>query len=144
MRVRLMCAILLCVVLSGCGAGDDVDRAAVTGTVRVDGTPLAHGTIAFFPDDGSTGPSAGAVIRDGHYTVERGRGVPVGVCRVEIRGVRETGRTMPDPLGKPEAVAELVEAVPPEFNSQSTLRRTIVAGKNTLDFDLPGTASSGD
>jgi hypothetical protein len=66
--------------------------------------------------------------------------VVVGKNRVEIKGFRKTGRKMPDPMafGTKTLTDEIIQIVPPEYNSQSTLTREIKAGSNTLDFDLPG------
>ncbi|MBY0525616.1 MAG: hypothetical protein K2R98_19580 [Gemmataceae bacterium] len=130
---------LLLVLVAGCATNGDVRQTVVQGTVLVDGEPLANGSISFFPTDGTRGPSAGAVIRDGKYRIEAERGVVVGTNRVEIRGLRATGHKVPDLMGRPEEMDELVEAVPADFNTDSTLVRTVLPGVNRLDFDLPGT-----
>ena len=125
-------------LLSGCSdAGPQ--RASVSGTVLVDGQPFEEGTINFFPVGDTQGPSAGAVIEKGEYQIERQKGVVVGQNRVEIQGNRKTGRKIPDPMGSGALVDELVEALPPECNSKSTLSRTVTSGHNTINFDQQGT-----
>ncbi len=128
----------LAAALSGGCSRSTIQRAAVTGKVAVDHQPLAEGSIAFFPTDGTTGPSTGGIIRDGEYRIPTAAGVVVGRNRVEIRGFRQTGKTVRD-LWKPgEKIQERVTALGPEYNDRSTLVRDIRAGDNRLDFDLPG------
>jgi hypothetical protein len=121
----------------GCSRSS-TERAPVRGQVLIDHQPLAEGSIAFFPVEGTTGPSAGGVIHDGRYDIPRDRGVIVGRNRVEIRGFRQTGKTVRDVWKPGEPVAERVRALDPEYNDHSTLVREIQQGRNQLDFDLPG------
>lgn len=116
----------------------DSGRSCVTGTILLDGQPLASGSINFFPVEGTQGPNAGAVIENGKYRIEAAKGVAVGKNRVEIRGSRNTGKKVPNLMAPGTLVDEVVEAVPAEYNTQSTLVRTISPGHNTIDFDLSG------
>src|SRR5215510_3955324 len=52
-------------LLSGCASSD----VSISGTVKLDGKPLADGDIQFIPTPGTSGPDAGAVITDGKYKV---------------------------------------------------------------------------
>jgi len=131
----------LALVFLGClGCSSGLHRAAVSGKILVDKQPLERGMINFFPVEGTPGPSAGAEIKNGEYHIPRKAGVVVGKNRVEIKGFRKTGRKMPDPMafGTKTMADEIVQIVPPEYSSQSTLTRDIKEGDNTLDFDLPG------
>ena len=130
----LMLAVLVCM---GCSPGG-LKRAAVSGKVLVDQMPLKEGAISFFPVEGAPGPSVGAVIQDGRYRVPRDKGVMVGKNRIEIRAFRKTGRKIPDPTEPTRIIDEIIPAIPPEYNSKSTLIREIKEGSNSLDFDLPG------
>ncbi len=65
---------LLLPLAVGCGSR----KGTVSGTVTLDGQPLAVGTIAFIP---SQGPGASAPIEDGKYSVER---VPTGKVSVTV------------------------------------------------------------
>jgi len=122
-------------VLGGCEASG-LRRAAVSGTVRVDGQPLAEGSINFFPTEGTEGPTAGAPIVQGKYQIPRANGVTVGKNLVQIQANRKTGRKVPNPMAPGTLTDEIVELLPPEYNTQSTLVRTIEPGSNVLDFDL--------
>jgi hypothetical protein len=135
------CALVLLVILSalGCSSGDGLNRAQVRGEVKVDGVPLEKGSIDFFPIEGTQGPSAGGVIENGKYLLARGKGPAVGRNRVEIHGVRKTGRMVPDHMNPGAMREELVEALPADVNAKSTLVREIAPGTNVVDFnDLKG------
>src|SRR5262245_53633456 len=68
----------------------------VTGVVQVDGEPLERGSISFVPVDDKgaiahgRGPVGGASIVEGTYRLEEG--LTVGRYRIEIQGIRNTGR----------------------------------------------------
>lgn len=78
---------ILLLTASGCGSGD-ADRsptAPVSGTVTLDGNPIAAGTIVF-ETKGSR--QANGLIKDGKivevFTYEPGDGAPVGMHKVAI------------------------------------------------------------
>jgi hypothetical protein len=131
-------------VLSGCSSSEP----SVWGTVRVDGKPLADGSIFFVPVDGKGeiaddhGPGAGTTIKEGTYRIERGKGLMAGRYRVEIQGTRTTPQRELDPLFGTTLVQKVVEEVPPEYNKKSTQYKEVSAGVNPIDFDLKGTRKS--
>lgn len=125
----------LLILAAGCSNGPR--RASVSGSVLVDKEPLAEGSISFHPTDGTEGPEAGGIIKDGKYDIPASQGPVVGMNKVVIRGFRKSDKKITDPFKK-EQVFEMVLAVGPEFNDQSTLKRPIEAGSNKLDFELPG------
>jgi hypothetical protein len=136
--MRIYARILVVVVLlAGCARGGP-ERASVSGRVYVDGQPLETGSINFVRADG-TGPTAGSAIEGGEFRVERSKGPLVGTNRVEIRGNRKSGRKVPNPMSPKDMMDELVEAIPAEFNSKSTLTWEIQSGHNTRDFEVPST-----
>ena len=125
------CGVAFALLVTAVGCGDRVTMAEVSGTVKVDGTPAADGTINFAPDDG---PSAGAKIQDGRYTAQ----VPVGRSKVIIN--------VPKVIGKRKAYATdpnssyiliTKETLPPKYNEQTELTLDVQRGKNDKDFDLP-------
>lgn len=126
-------AIILCAAL-GC-SGDN--RSEVSGTVKVNGQPIAEGAINFIPVEGNRGAGAGATITDGKYHIPRSAGVSPGKNRVELRAFKNTGRKVQDPTGKPGTLAEeRVLLFPPEYNERSTLVRDVKSGSDTIDFDI--------
>ena len=126
------CAGLACVFLSGCS---DSNRAEVYGVVTLDGKPVEQGVINFFPTGDNKGPSAGSTIEGGRYEIASEKGVVVGANRVSISSVQATGRK----IQSVDAVhEERLEAVPPQYNSQSSLTHDVQPGTNELNFELTG------
>jgi hypothetical protein len=120
---------------AGCGKGGP-QRATVAGSVQLDGQPVESGSIAFYPVEGTRGPSAGGRIEAGRYRIASAKGAVVGKARVEINAPKKTGRMIPDPINSKALVEEYVEGIPSKYNSESTLTRDIAAGDNQLDFNL--------
>ena len=123
-------------LLAGCTGDVPEDRGEVRGTVRLDGEPIAQGSIVFAPTAGNSGPTAGATIQDGGYHIGAKKGPAVGANRIEIRAQRKTGHKVParPPLTGEED--EIVEAIPPKYNEESTIVDEITAGENVIDFNL--------
>jgi hypothetical protein len=108
-----------------------------TGTVRLDNEPLASGSIAWIPIDGTPGPGGGAGINaDGKYEVKRG--LRPGKYRVEIRSSRTLPRTVLNPTIPSERVYEEVSVIPEQYNTRSGLTREVGPRSNTSDFALEG------
>lgn len=132
LRLLAGCAVLL---LVGCDRGG-LERATVFGNVTLNGAPVESGTIAFYPAEGTLGPSSGGVIEAGRYRVKSAKGVVVGKSRVEISSLQMSGRMVPDPIIAGVMMEEYVEAIPEKYNTESTLVREIESGKNEIDFNL--------
>ena len=132
-RFIIVAMVLLC---SGCGRNDG--RVAVAGKTALDGTPIAEGMINFFPTGETKGPTAGASIKDGFYSIPAATGPCVGLYRVEIRGLQKTGRQipLPGPNGPGMMVDEVLEIVPSHYNTKSTLEVELKPGRNQMDFPL--------
>lgn len=131
--VQTSTLLVLLVAVTGCSTHDD-SRAAVKGTIKLDGEPIKQGTISFIPDE--KGPTAGTVIRNGEYAIPQEVGVFVGKNKVEVRSVQETGRKVKNPYGDNEIV-EALETVPHRYNLQTELTANIEQGKdNVADFNL--------
>src|SRR5262245_59243361 len=79
-RFSPVLAVLL--LAAGCG-GDPLGRHAISGSVKVDGAPLASGNISFQPTEGQP-TSGGAVVSAGKYAVPREGGLVAGKYRVSI------------------------------------------------------------
>lgn len=127
----LACAVVLAATL-GCGG---TRRGAVSGQVTLDGQPVESGTISFIPAGAKHAPAAWSEIKGGRYSIPASQGPAVGPNRVEIRWPRKTGKKLPAVPPAPET-DEVVEAIPPHYNTQSDLKAEIKPGANPLDFDL--------
>ena len=135
--VRVLIATLLLGLVLGCEKGDGLDRASVDGKVTLDGTPVEKGAIAFIPTGDTKGPAVGGEILKGEYSIPSAEGPVMGRHRVEIRASRKTGEMVQAPMAaEGEMVEKIVEGVPKQYNSESTLEKEIKAGKNVHDFEL--------
>lgn len=100
--LRIACAIaLLACFIVGCG-GDEFNRVPVSGTVTLDGTAVASGSIlAWAADVGTEAPNVGAPITDGKFSFSPDQAPVAGSYIFEIgvaAAVEETsGGGEPDP-----------------------------------------------
>lgn len=100
-----MAALLMTLLVGGCGSQDGLMRYDVSGTVTHNGNPVPQGVIQFLPDStkGNEGPAANANIVQGKYdTSVSGKGTIGGAHIVVINGF--DGEARPDeelPYGKP-------------------------------------------
>ncbi|WP_435015459.1 hypothetical protein TA3x_002997 [Tundrisphaera sp. TA3] len=135
--LRLLALIALC----GCGGtGDGLARQAVSGNVTLDGKPLAAGGITFDPvDPGKPGSVSGfAPVSDGSYAIDRSAGLTPGSYRVSI--VASSGDA-PAPSNEPPGGSKkkgaTKAAIPPKYNTNSTLKAEIKPGaSDPIDFTL--------
>jgi hypothetical protein len=119
-------------------------RLPVSGTVTVDGQPLAGGEIAFAPASPGQGNSAGAAIERGKYSISADKGLLPGDYKVLIHAFRGTGKKTWDGMGEPTApesqkkyVEQLEQYVPTRYNEATELTASIRPGKsNNVNFDL--------
>ena len=131
------CVFVLVVVASGCT--NDSSRGTVTGSVTLDGEPLAQGAIKFVPLGKTPGVVTGTEIKDGRYLLPAEIGAAVGKNRVEITAVRKTGKMAQNPLGPPGSQLEMeTSAIAERFNVASTLELDVKAGQNQADFAVAG------
>ncbi len=132
----LSCMNVVACLMSSC-SGSGPKKAEVSGTVSVNGVKIEEGSIQFIPVDGTTGPAAGGVIKNGKYHIARDNGVVVGKNRVELRAFAYSGKKVQDPTGLPGVLAdERIQVFPPEYNENSTVIKEIHAGSNTIDFNI--------
>ncbi len=139
--------IIACLV--GCGGSNQEKTAPVTGTVTLQGTPVAKGNIVFYPSNGR--PGMGSIQSDGTYsltTFDQGDGALLGKHRVTITATERVGGTpLPTSFedevkqaGKTplQAPGKTVWLVPQEYSNRKTskLQAEVVSGDNTHDFNL--------
>jgi hypothetical protein len=141
MRVFAVSWLMFAGLLLGCSASGP-PRAAVSGTVKLNGQPVEEGSIQFIPVEGTTGPGVGGIIKNGQYQIPQAKGVMVGKNRVELRAIKKTGKKVQDPT-KPQGILtdERGQAFPPEYNDDSTLVRDIKAEDNIVNFDIEAKGS---
>jgi hypothetical protein len=121
-------------ILAGCGgAGDELPREAVSGTVNPDGTPLKSGMIQCQPADQAATTAAAAGITYGSYSIAKAEGRVSGEYPVSITSTPVTHpETMPgDPVASPK------EPIPAGYNAESNLTAEITTGgPNNFRFAL--------
>ena len=118
----------------GCGPGS-VERATVSGAVTLDGTPIPKGQIRFIP---ANGPIWTARIKDGRYSTDGTKGVPVGDLQVRVEAYRILpGYQAGAPTGEDEQIP-LEQYLPAKYNSQTELTLKIDEGSSSVEksFDL--------
>ena len=126
MSIFLVC---LAVCLAGCPRGRLVE---IGGRITLDGVPLENGTIDFRPADGR-GPTAGAIVKQGRYSVE----VVPGPKKVEILGYKKVGQQHITPNDPSSLLVDVNEQIVPErYNTETELTCKIDSGGGTHDFAL--------
>ena len=124
-RSSILLAIAIAIGLTGCGK-PGVNLAQVSGTVDLDGAPLAEGTIYF--KTVATGSIEALPIKDGKFS---GQAEP-GERRVEITAYRSTPRPN-DPM-KGEIQQSLIGS---SYNTDSKLTAKVSPeGPNAFTFDV--------
>jgi hypothetical protein len=144
MRIVVCAAILL--PLTGCGS--EGGGVAVTGKVTFEGQPIEEGSIQFVPQTGTEGPSAGASIKEGTYSIPRESGPVPGSYRVEINAYRTVrpktakemqpmlfGQEAPPGVVQTEAIKENI--IPKRYNVASDLTAKVPQQSSVvLDYSL--------
>jgi hypothetical protein len=127
-RLALILACLLAFAMVG-GCGPAVS--AVSGTVTVDGQPVASGVISYVPAEGG-GEPATATIAAGRYELQTSPGKKfVQISAPVVVGKRKEYEGADAPL-----VEITDESLPPHYNSQTELSFDVQRGKNTKDWSL--------
>jgi len=121
--------LLIAAVCIGCGpSGPELGE--VTGKVTLDGEPVHRATIIFQPVAEGGSPSIAETQEDGSYELyytDR-PGALIGEHEVMIT----TGRQ----ISTEEGGGEVPEMLPPKYNEQTELRKTVEEGGNVINFDL--------
>jgi len=124
--VRVALCLFASLLLAGCDQGPP--KGTVKGSVTLDGQPVDGGVITFIPADGNSQPEA-VTIAGGQYTVT----MPLGEKRVEIYWAPSGGEAADTANQGRE---QIVQKIPTKYNSQSTLKHTVVKGEAHQDFPL--------
>ena len=124
---RLIMVASLACCLVGCGRTTGPATHAVSGTVTLDGKPLATGDVIFYPETKNM-PAVMGKLKEGHYAFR----IAAGPQRVSIQSVGDKPRDVAagiPPVSKP--------LVPARYNQSTTLTADVTAtGTNRFDFDL--------
>ena len=124
MFLRLSILLIRCLLASGCGGSSDI--ASVSGTITLDGVPLAHASVTFQPDKGR--PSHGGTDEKGFYTLTYSmeeKGAVIGTSKVRISTATE------DADGKRRK-----ETVPKRYFGEGGVKVQVENKNNKIDIEL--------
>ncbi|GAG11349.1 unnamed protein product [marine sediment metagenome] len=122
--------ILFGLLAAGCGSADGLAR--VKGTVTLKGQPLEGAVVDFRPLAPGGSPSSGITDAEGRYLLMYNFSTAGAMQGEHVVSIR-TARTIFDDQGIEH---ESEECVPANYNTHTQLKRTVEAGRNTIDFDL--------
>lgn len=132
--------VLIGLLAAGCGGSSA--ETPVSGTVTLDGDPLAGAAVVFRPTGGTPGNGGtGVTGPDGKYTLvgpQGQKGLPNGSYKVTVsRPLRKDGT--PPPPGLPPIESDAVETVPAKYSdpAKTELAVTVDAAK-PYDLALVG------
>lgn len=114
------------IVSQGCGRGDLPELASVSGTVTLDGKPLAGAIIAAYPDVGR--PAVANIDEQGRYELQYKRGIEgTKLGRNKISFTWPTGASGP--------------AIPEKWSNASQEYIDVKDGANEFNFTLVSDAA---
>ena len=135
---RCRCLLLLlvgCAYVTGC-APSGPETADVTGTVLLDGEPVPHASVTFYPTAGR--PSYGTADENGVYQLIYARDQPGAVVGEHSVKLSVGGPGPPSPVGEPQtrrnrSKTRMISA------REVTLEESIevVSGENQIDLVVP-------
>jgi len=133
----LLALVVLC--LSGCGSSDGYTLVPVSGTITLDGQPLAGASVSFQRTGGDTtvGPGSAAVTdASGKYELKTAEansqpGAVVGMHVVRITGVQDQ-RAADDDTARPMAK----DPVPPRYRDPGINFDVPKDGTDKANFEL--------
>jgi len=134
-RGSALLGILFVAACAGCGSDNPLGRKALSGSVKLDGAPLAMGAIEFHPLEG--GVQSGGLIEGGSYSIPAHEGATPGKYRVVIYDTYESPPLPPGHMPGDDVPPAPKLKVPPEWNSKSKHEIEVKAeGPFKFDFDV--------
>lgn len=136
--LRVLTLVVLNCALEGCAGKDAVSD--VSGSVLLDGQPLADADVLFVPkDDTSLGTHAATTDSEGKFRLIPDRNIPIkpGVYVVTVSKLESTG------AGKRRALGKMVNTLPLVYSKRdrTPLKADIQQGDNKLaPFEISSTA----
>ena len=129
--------LLIMTLVCGCGSSSDEGprRAAVFGTVTLNGEPIQNGTLNLKPlSRGSSGPTGGP-IRDGRYSIPSEVGPTFGKYRVEIYGFEKIASELKD-IDSVDEADKTRQIVPAKYNTKSNVELEVKSESVQQDFSI--------
>jgi hypothetical protein len=133
-------AMLLTAAATGCFGPN---AASVSGTVTLDGQPLAGGNVSFHPDGGSGAPAYGQSDANGRYSLSTGSdtGLAPGMYVAVVVATKEP----PQPYDAKGGEIPPIPITPAKYADVSTsdLRVEVKAGRNDIPLALQSPGKAG-
>lgn len=110
--------------VQGCSADDDFPRQSISGLIRLDGRPLPHGIVHYYPRGGGGHRPVvvgGAMVRNGRFSIPREFGLIPGKYTVAVFSAITTERKRGNDSVPGNATTAAQEMIPAKYNSQSSL-----------------------
>jgi len=129
---------LILILFSGCG-GDGLPRQAISGSISINGKPLKSGVVNFVPQSAEIPTQSGAAIIDGKYSIPKSTGLVPGKYKVVISSGEGSAEKKVDKVSDLPGMAPIPakEAIPPEYNNNTSLEANVAAGgSNVFEFNL--------
>jgi hypothetical protein len=132
----LLLALAAMVLILGCGQ-QGISGSNVSGHVTVNDSPLPDGVVMFVPQSPAPGlRTVSAKVTSGEFSISPDNLLMPGSYRVLVTAEKKTGRRIPLGEGSSEMIDELVDYIPPEYNTQTTLTAEIKGDTSDLSFPL--------
>lgn len=135
---------LLFVLLAGCSSSPTTDYGlvsllGVSGSVTLDGQPLADAEVKFEAESGQY--SVGKTDSAGRFTlqfdsIKSGCTEGKKIVRITTRPVTEGGGTPEMDEGTRNSTAVSAERIPPRYNQKSELTAEVTPQKTSFEFTL--------
>lgn len=140
-RLFLLPAILSAGLAGRGGSGDNLPRQPVSGSVTLDGRPLAQGMITFEPVDLASGHPATGTIAEGAFEIGRDAGPTPGNYLVRITAAAPDAQLSAAEAMEQGAVSsredDFRSPIPSRYNAQTELRAQVSeGGPYEFDFSL--------
>jgi len=140
---RSLSVAFLILTLTGCGGKGDPSHVSMSGTVTLNGEPLADAQVTFIPTGDTQGIGAGAWTGpDGRYQLIDRRGQPgtqPGTYKVTIsKRLMPDGSEIPADDKKPPIESPARESLPPNYSdsARTELQAVVPEQGGTVDFPL--------
>ena len=134
--------VAIVLLLAGCGSGAEESEyrlAPVSGTVTLDGQPLAGATVMFSPTDVGIGQTSyGVTDAQGNYSLtdpQQRDGVAVGTHKIVVSKLVQPDGS-PIPSGASAADIGAVEQLPPKYSDPETSQTIVTVPEAGKTFDV--------
>ena len=124
-----LAGLILTLLALGCSGGGG--EGVVTGEVFLNKAPLEKGLVRFIPTDPKL-HAADAEVKDGKFELR----AKAGEYKVEISAPKVVNKKKMYETSDSKEVEQIAELLPPRFNTQSTLKMSVQAGKQEKRFDV--------